>query len=94
MKIPMLKLADGGTIPQLGLGTWQLNGETCTKAVDEALNLGYTHIDTADIYGNHKEIGKAISSHERESFFLTSKIWHSNLQGKDVLKRAERFLHV
>ncbi|VVB57724.1 Aldo/keto reductase family protein [uncultured archaeon] len=92
MAIPSLPLADGGSIPQLALGTWELTGSKCVQAVEAALELGYTHIDTADLYNNHRDIAKAISGRVRESFFLTSKVWHSNLKGPDVLKCAQRFL--
>ena len=44
-------------LPALGLGTWALNGRECFAAVKEALDLGYRHIDTAQIYGNEEEIG-------------------------------------
>lgn len=92
MKIPTLKLADGGHIPQLALGTWQLAGPGCAQAVKTALDLGYTHIDTADMYGNHAQVGAGIAGHAREGLFITTKVWHSNLSGADVLKTAERAL--
>ena len=49
---------DQAQIPVLGLGTWNLNGEECVRAVTHALSVGYRHIDTADGYGNHREVGR------------------------------------
>jgi len=65
-----------GRIPQLGLGTYKLKGEKCYNGVLKALELGYKHIDTADNYGNQKEIGKALKDSKvpREKIFITSKI--------------------
>lgn len=66
-------------IPQIGFGTWQLTeGEEAYKAVTHALKVGYTHIDTAQIYGNEHSVGRAIrdSGLARESIFLTTKIWN------------------
>lgn len=61
-------------IPQIGLGTYLLQGETCIEVVREALDLGYRHIDTAFAYENHVAIGKAIKGFPREKLFITSKI--------------------
>lgn len=71
-----VKLASGYEMPILGLGTWQLTGKTCEKAVADALQMGYTHIDTAFAYGNHAQVAAGIknSGVDRESFFLTTKI--------------------
>ncbi len=71
-----LPLAQGGRIPLLGLGTWQLRGEECYRAVRTALDLGYRHLDTATIYGNEAEVGRAVadSGVPREDIFLTTKL--------------------
>jgi 2,5-diketo-D-gluconate reductase B len=61
-------------MPMVGMGTWELKGKECTDIVSLALDLGYRHIDTAHAYGNHKAIGKAIASVDREELFLTSKL--------------------
>ncbi|NGX59739.1 MAG: putative oxidoreductase [Chlamydiae bacterium] len=61
-------------IPLIGLGTYLLTGKTCTKIVEEALEIGYRHIDTAFAYQNHKEIAKAIKGFDREKLFITSKL--------------------
>lgn len=68
-------------IPALGLGTYKLRGESATHIVEQALDLGYRHIDTAQMYGNEREVGKALhlSSVDRDDIFLTSKVWWENL---------------
>lgn len=80
------------SIPMLGLGTWQLTGRTCVEAVKAALKLGYNHIDTAEIYGNQKEISRAINGVERKELFITSKVWRDNLSYDDTIESAERTL--
>ena len=50
----------GARVPVIGLGTWDLRGETCERAVLSALNLGYRHIDTAQSYANEEEIGSCL----------------------------------
>ena len=51
----------GETVPEIGLGTWRLEGETCYDAVTTALEEGYRHVDTAQAYGNETEVGRAIA---------------------------------
>jgi 2,5-diketo-D-gluconate reductase A len=71
-------LADGNTIPLLGLGVWQVpNGPTAVDAVRWALELGYRHIDTAQAYGNEESVGRALreSGVPREEVFITTKFW-------------------
>jgi len=90
--IPAKKLASGHSIPVLGLGTWELTGNTCVQAIQKALELGYMHIDTAQVYGNQAEIGKAIANFDRKKLFITSKIWRSDLQSKSVEPACNRIL--
>ncbi|WP_333624429.1 aldo/keto reductase [Sphingobacterium siyangense] len=74
------KLNNGLEIPAIGFGTWQIpEGEEAYQAVKEALAAGYTHIDTAAIYGNEKSVGKAIkdSGIDRNSLFITTKLWNT-----------------
>jgi diketogulonate reductase-like aldo/keto reductase len=69
-------LADGNSIPLLGLGVWQiLNGPECVNAVRWALELGYRHIDTAQAYGNEESVGRALreSGIARDEVFVTTK---------------------
>ncbi len=71
-----LTLNNGVQMPLLGFGTFMLNGETCTKAVAAALQNGYRMIDTAQAYGNEKEVGKGIlqSGIDRKEVFLVTKV--------------------
>jgi 2,5-diketo-D-gluconate reductase B len=83
-----------GDIPQLGLGTWQLQDEDCKNALKIALNSKYTHIDTAWIYKNQEVIGQTLNELNvaRENLFITSKIWVSSLHYEDVLKECDQTL--
>ena len=66
----------GLSIPSIGLGTWELNGQECRRVVREALESGYRHIDTAAMYENESEVGQGIidSGIDRKDLFLTTKI--------------------
>ncbi len=92
--IPQKKLSDNLSIPVIGFGTWKLKGSEGQKAVEDALSVGYRHIDTADRYGNHKEVGEAIknSGVKREELFVTTKVWYDRLHREDVLVDVDRFL--
>jgi diketogulonate reductase-like aldo/keto reductase len=90
--IPSLTLKNGVKMPVLGLGTWQLEGKECVEAVQAALRLGYTHIDTAEMYGNQREIGVAIRGHDRKRLFITSKVWYTHLRKKDVIAACTQTL--
>lgn len=70
-----------GIMPVLGLGTWEITGPACIESVISALKAGYRHIDTAQMYGNEKEVGKGIwkSGLKREEIFITTKISTGNL---------------
>jgi 2,5-diketo-D-gluconate reductase A len=74
--VPGITLNDGNTIPQLGFGVFQIEPNDTVKAVGEALEIGYRHIDTAEMYGNEKEVGEAIHSSglDRGDVFVTSKL--------------------
>jgi 2,5-diketo-D-gluconate reductase B len=84
----------GSKAPALGLGTWLLEGRDCTTAVPLALDLGYRHIDTAQIYGNEAAIGAALVSAPvaREELFLTTKIWNDNHAADDAIRSTEESL--
>jgi len=81
--------ANGASIPALGLGTWQLNDRVGSRIVEQALRLGYRHIDAALIYGNEKEVGEGLraSGVKREEIFVTTKVPHSELT-PPALERA------
>lgn len=88
-EVPVLSLHDGIEIPQLGLGVFQIPPEETQEAVEEALGVGYRHIDTAAAYGNEAEVGAAIAATgvSREDVFVTTKLWNSE-QGFDSTLRA------
>ena len=85
-------MRDGHRIPALGLGTWALRGHQCTTIVTRALELGYRHIDTADMYGNHSAVGAAIKHVDRASLFLVSKVRPDNLHYRSVIRDCSRNL--
>jgi 2,5-diketo-D-gluconate reductase A len=74
--VPTVSLNDGRTIPQLGFGVWQIDPDDTARAVSHALETGYRHIDTAQMYGNEREVGEAIraSGLDRADVFITSKL--------------------
>ncbi len=74
--VPGITLNDGNTIPQLGFGVFQIGPEDTAEAVSNALEIGYRHIDTAEMYGNEKEVGEAVraSGLDRGDIFVTSKL--------------------
>jgi diketogulonate reductase-like aldo/keto reductase len=85
-----VRLNDGVEIPRLGLGVYQLPaGETTFRIVKYALNIGYKHIDTARLYGNEADVGRAVkeSGIQREEIFITTKVWNSD-QGYDMTIKA------
>jgi 2,5-diketo-D-gluconate reductase B len=86
--------AGGASIPKLGLGTWQNTGQQCADTVETALEMGYRHVDTAQMYDNEAMVGAGIerSSVDREDVFLTTKVWRSNLRGDDVRDSVEESL--
>lgn len=81
-------------IPALGYGTWQLRGKEALTGVAKALELGYRHIDTAQIYENEAEVGEAIagSGIPRSDIFLTTKIWNTNLRYGSLQTSADESL--
>lgn len=77
-------------MPVLGFGTWQLTGKDCTQAVIQALDVGYRHVDTAQVYGNEAEVGEGItqSSTDREKLFLTTKVWRDHFESQDTAMKS------
>ena len=82
--------AGGARIPLVGLGTWDLRGKTCVRMVDEAMRLGYRHIDTAAMYGNEEAVGEGLraSGVPRDEVFITTKVWSSDLRARDFERSA------
>jgi 2,5-diketo-D-gluconate reductase A len=92
--VPTITLNDGNTIPQLGFGVFQIGPEETAQAVGEALDIGYRHIDTAQMYGNEKEVGEAVraSSLDRGDIFVTSKLNNSFHEPKEAREAFDRTL--
>jgi 2,5-diketo-D-gluconate reductase B len=84
----------GARVPALGFGTWQLSGRSCAEAVRNALELGYRHIDTAQMYGNETEVGRALrdSGIAREAIFLVTKVAPGNYAAAAVRRSTEESL--
>jgi 2,5-diketo-D-gluconate reductase B len=87
-------LVKGSAVPAIGLGTWALSGQGCYDAVRAALELGYRHIDTADMYGNEREIGRAVrdSGIDRSALFITTKVPPGKLRAAAAKRCAEESL--
>ena len=87
--VPTIDLNDGRTVPQLGFGVFQIDPEETVRAVRDALEIGYRHIDTAQMYGNEKEVGQAVgdSGLDRANVFITTKL-NNGAHQPDVARRA------
>jgi 2,5-diketo-D-gluconate reductase A len=87
--VPVLTLHDGVEMPQLGFGVFQIPPEETQEKVEEALAVGYRHVDTAAAYRNEDGVGAAIAATgvRREDVFVTTKLWNSE-QGYDSTLRA------
>ncbi|QTV79930.1 aldo/keto reductase [Microbacterium sp. NIBRBAC000506063] len=83
--IPSLTLNDGHTIPELGYGVFKVPPADTERAVSQALEIGYRHIDTASIYGNEEGVGVAIakSGIARGDLFITTKLWNDRQAGDE-----------
>jgi 2,5-diketo-D-gluconate reductase A len=88
-QIPNLTLNDGHTIPQLGFGVFQVPPADTARITGQALEAGYRHIDTAEMYGNEKGVGEAIraSGLDRDEVFVTSKL-NNGFHEPDTARRA------
>ena len=89
MSVPTIKLNDGNTMPQLGLGVWQASDAEARAAVRHAIESGYRSVDTASIYRNENGVGQGVKDAgvQRSEIFLTTKIWNSD-QGTDSTVRG------
>ncbi|MGH1448761.1 MAG: 2,5-didehydrogluconate reductase DkgB [Pseudomonadaceae bacterium] len=81
-------------IPTIGLGTYRLKGQDVIDSVSQALELGYRHIDTAQIYDNEQDVGRAIagSGIARDELFVTTKIWITNLAPRKLIPSLQESL--
>jgi diketogulonate reductase-like aldo/keto reductase len=86
--------AHGAAIPAIGYGTWTLSGDSCVEAVGWALDAGYRHIDTARMYGNEVEVGRAIKASrlKRDELFVTTKVWWTDIAPGELERSAEASL--
>jgi 2,5-diketo-D-gluconate reductase A len=87
--VPSIELNTGARIPQLGFGVFQIPPNETAEAVKAALDIGYRHIDTAEMYGNEKEVGQGIrdAGLDRADVFITSKL-NNGFHGPDDARRA------
>jgi 2,5-diketo-D-gluconate reductase A len=92
--IPDIRMNDGHTIPQLGFGVFQIPPEDTAKAVEQALEAGYRHIDTAQMYGNEKQVGEGIRAFgiDRADVFVTSKLSNAYHRPDDARRAFDRTL--
>jgi 2,5-diketo-D-gluconate reductase B len=83
--------AHGARIPLIGLGTWDLRGRVCARIIEQALRLGYRHIDTAEMYDNEREVGEGLRSSgiKRDEVFVTTKIWPSHFAPRELERAAK-----
>jgi diketogulonate reductase-like aldo/keto reductase len=86
--------AKGARIPLLGLGTWELRGRACARVVEQALRLGYRHVDTAEMYDNEREVGEGLraSAVPRDEVFITTKVWPSHFAPRELERAAKASL--
>lgn len=86
MEKAITTLANGVEIPLLGYGVYQIPPQETARCVADAINVGYSHIDTAQAYNNEKEVGKGIheSGAKREDLFVTTKLWVTNYREEDA----------
>lgn len=88
--VPTLEAA-GAAIPRLGFGTWQLRGDECSAIVSAALQLGYTHVDTAQGYANEEAVGAGLANSgiARERVFITTKVQPQLMDDGDLQRSVE-----
>jgi diketogulonate reductase-like aldo/keto reductase len=81
-------------VPALGFGTYQIDGRDARTAVADALDLGYRHIDTAQIYANETEVGQGLrdADVDRDAVFLTTKVWPDNFEYRKLIASTDESL--
>jgi len=90
-----MKLSNGYEIPCPGFGTFKTpDGDVCIDAVRDAIVAGYTHIDTAAVYGNEKSVGEGVrqGGKPRKELFITSKVWNADRGYDSTLRACEKSL--
>ncbi len=91
---PSLPLASSGSIPMRGYGTWSLQNDEGQRVIESALEVGYRHLDTADGYDTHREVGRAIrqSGIARDQLFVTTKVGRDHIGYSDIIDVCHRSL--
>jgi 2,5-diketo-D-gluconate reductase B len=86
--------ANGARIPAIGLGTMTLKENVCIEIVSAALRGGYRHLDTAQMYGNEREVGEGVRAAgiDRDEIFVTTKVWHTRLAASDFERSVDESL--
>jgi diketogulonate reductase-like aldo/keto reductase len=86
--------ANGAKIPAIGLGTWELRDRTCARIVEQAIRLGYRHIDTAQVYENEREVGEGLraSGIRRAEMFVTTKVWTTHFAPHELERSTKESL--
>ena len=92
MSVPSVTLPSGDEMPMVGVGTWDIGGDTVRESVRAALDGEYTHVDTAEGYHNEAEIGEVLTDYDRDDLFLTSKVLPKNLNYDSVIASCEESL--
>ena len=84
----LTELIQGTVVPKLGLGTFELVGEAAVETVKKAVETGYRHFDTASKYGNEQAVGEGLarSGLSRGEFFLTTKVWITDLHPDTIVQ--------
>jgi len=92
--VPLLTLNNGVRIPQLGLGVWQVDPAETQRVVEDAFEVGYRHIDTAQMYGNEAGVGAALAASglPRDEVFVTSKLNNNRHERTAALESFDRTL--
>ena len=92
--VPYVTLNNGVKMPQIGFGTWTLQGDTAVQCVKEAIRIGYRSFDTAQSYGNEAEVWQGIveSGIAREEVFITTKIWPTTMRDRTVREALDKSL--
>jgi diketogulonate reductase-like aldo/keto reductase len=83
--------AQNAAIPPIGIGTFELRGRLCARIVEQALRLGYRHIDTAEMYENEREVGEGLhaSGVRREEVFVVTKVWPAHFSPPELERAAK-----
>ncbi|MGH3361348.1 MAG: aldo/keto reductase [Nocardioides sp.] len=92
MTVPNLAPHDGTTIPQLGFGVFQVPPADTAATVTEALEVGYRHLDTAQMYGNEAEVGEAIKGMPRDELYVTTKLSNASHRPDDARRSIDESL--